>query len=173
MVALEKACNDSLKQDIDVPDEVESMATDDLYVDGIGDPVEDFARQLDELIISNAGMAGTSDSDDNIDDEIPFGYEQLPQDDDSNDEGGSSEFQDPGYTETDHDYLAEIPSQPITVSLDPAQDITQGTSELIKDIMKNITLPDNAIPGKLGEIHTRIKLVASDQVADQGLNECR
>ncbi|ORZ04776.1 hypothetical protein BCR42DRAFT_398562 [Absidia repens] len=128
------------------------------------DVVENFARQLDELCATTEDLC-TSD-----DEMVPFGYEQLPQEDedDGTDEIDEFDYNDnvknadsalpchSNVSTTDMSVLDEddvdrrelvLPiTAPLTISLDRNEAIPEETSTLIKDIMKKCELPDRAIP---------------------------
>ena len=129
---------------------------------------------------------------DDDDAQVPFGYEQLPQD---GDEDVSSDDNDLPNSQTDTNMMdcaldaPETPSNaaPFELRVDPNDNIPQrkpirppwhtfhlctmplmvrasrhfnfflrkcaATSDLIMGIMKNITLPDHAIPGRGGSSH--------------------
>ncbi|KAG2224045.1 hypothetical protein INT45_009631, partial [Circinella minor] len=116
------------------------------------DIVEDFARQLEQVCSispvktkSNDDNHTTKDQDsdddnDSMMNEIPFGYQQLAQDED---EGVS-------LTEDDGEDIEEEPmleqQEPPTVSLDESEEIPKDTANTIKSIMNNIKMPDHAVP---------------------------
>ncbi|KAI8074998.1 hypothetical protein BC940DRAFT_287173 [Gongronella butleri] len=119
-------------------------------IDPAFDVVEDFARQLDELCATTAQLDTYSDDDADDDAQVPFGYEQLPQD---GDDGTSSDDNDDNDDQESQENtnMMESPlnasnAEPLELRVDPNDNIPQPTSDLILGIMKNITLPDHAIP---------------------------
>ncbi|CAO3621573.1 unnamed protein product [Cunninghamella echinulata] len=134
------------------------------------DIVEDFARQLDELCM-NAPHVPDDDDDDEDEDEdeednVPFGYEQLPQDeegfgvlnseDDYNNEEEEEDINKKDTMLENSDVIMnDIEQQQIndsstlksfTIAVDTSEKLPTETSDLIMNIMKNIDLPDHAIP---------------------------
>ncbi|KAI8139497.1 hypothetical protein BJV82DRAFT_244883 [Fennellomyces sp. T-0311] len=69
-------------------------------------------------------------------DQVPFGYEQLAQDED---EGVS-------LSEDEEDEQNPVVEAPPTLALDKSEEIPEDTANQIKSIMSNIQLPDHAIP---------------------------
>ncbi|KAI8328191.1 hypothetical protein BC941DRAFT_445438 [Chlamydoabsidia padenii] len=83
--------------------------------------------------------------------EIPFGYEQLPQDDTDHDDGDNWANQDDGDGDVDVEVVhtnsvAQTRSSPLILTLNPEESISKETSTLIKDIMKTIQIPSHAVP---------------------------
>ncbi|CAO3588728.1 unnamed protein product [Absidia cylindrospora] len=126
------------------------------------DVVESFARQLDELCATTESLC-TSD-----DETIPFGYEQLPQEDEDDGTVEIDEFDyndiakevdglhsyasvkdisvlDEGDVDRFREQVLPVTST-LTISLDRNESIPEETSALIKDIMKKCELPNRAIP---------------------------
>ncbi|CAO3610967.1 unnamed protein product [Cunninghamella blakesleeana] len=121
----------------------------------------------------NTAHLHTSNDDDDDDDDsfVPFGYEQLPQDEE---EGfGVLNSEDEDYNEEElinndiklegtelsmsqndqqqiEDNLSTI--KPLIVRLDSSEKISTETSDLIMNIMKNVNLPDHAKPSWAKEI---------------------
>ncbi|KAI8096961.1 uncharacterized protein BX664DRAFT_70088 [Halteromyces radiatus] len=113
--------------------------------------------------------ATTMDMNTSDDEDIPFGYEQLPQDDNQDDDNDDDDdnMDDPNqqinsqnsidysyHTMEDEESMNDIDLQshvavetkPLTISLNPEDSISKETSNMILNIMKNIELPDSAVP---------------------------
>ncbi|KAI9313560.1 hypothetical protein BX666DRAFT_709784 [Dichotomocladium elegans] len=99
------------------------------------DVVEEFARQLEQAKVDNDSDGSISGDEG---DEIPFGYEQLPQDED---EGVSlsDETEETSSLPMEH---FEAPS----LALPPAEEISEDTANTIRTIMSTIQLSDRGIP---------------------------
>ncbi|KAI9301467.1 hypothetical protein BJ944DRAFT_243244 [Cunninghamella echinulata] len=129
------------------------------------DIVEDFARQLDELCMNAPHLQ--DDEDDDEDGDIPFGYEQLPQDEEgfgalNSDDDYNNEEEEENINKKDtmlensDIIMNEIEQQQqtidpstlksFTIAVDTSEKLPTETSDLIMNIMKNIDLPDHAIP---------------------------
>ncbi|SAM00612.1 hypothetical protein [Absidia glauca] len=113
------------------------------------DPVENFARQLDELCAATKDLSPSEDEDE----DIPFGYEQLPQEDEEesgdndNDDAEEVENAEMHNLKDDSDEVSvRSTASPLVLSLDPDESISEETSTLIKDIMKRIQVPGHAVP---------------------------
>ncbi|KAI9365216.1 hypothetical protein BD770DRAFT_406462 [Pilaira anomala] len=104
-------------------------STDDLSTD----IVEDFARQLDEVVRIQS---------DDDEDEDNFGYAMLPQDED--DEEGTNMYQALESDEEEED-VQDI-QDPFTIEVSSSDSLNPETTDLIKSIMANIQLSDEAIP---------------------------
>ncbi|GAA5803627.1 hypothetical protein EDC94DRAFT_585261 [Helicostylum pulchrum] len=103
--------------------EVELTSAEDMRVD----IVEEFARQLDEVVRIQ------SDEEEDDDDFDNFGYEPLPQDDDED-----------MYQQLESD--EEDAQDPLNIDVDSSASLKPETSDLIKSIMANIQLSDEAVP---------------------------
>ncbi|CAO3614245.1 unnamed protein product [Mucor fragilis] len=120
------------------------------------DIVEDFARQLDEVVRIQDAMdaavdevqeqqSQANDSDEEDDDDCMFGYQQLPQDDDDDENMyGQLASED----DDDDENQGDI-KDPLEIAVAEADQIQPETSDLIKSIMSNIKLSEDAIPGKI------------------------
>ncbi|KAL7318067.1 hypothetical protein PS15m_004339 [Mucor circinelloides] len=117
------------------------------------DIVEEFARQLDEVVrIQNAmdeevdevqeqSQVNVSDEDDDDDDDCMFGYQQLPQDDDEENMYGQLASED----DDDEENQVDI-KDPLQIEVAEADQLQPETFDLIKSIMSNIKLSEEAIP---------------------------
>ncbi|CDH50949.1 predicted protein [Lichtheimia corymbifera JMRC:FSU:9682] len=108
------------------------------------DVVEDFARQLEQVCsitpVHQTTHQQGSESDSESDNEIPFGYEQLAQEED---EGVSLTDED----EDDREPVIDLPQGPPTLSpLEKSEEISEDTANTIKSIMSKIQLSDQAVP---------------------------
>ncbi|KAI9023863.1 hypothetical protein CLU79DRAFT_121511 [Phycomyces nitens] len=118
------------------------------------DVVEDFARQLEAVCLNSRNDhdngAMDLDSDDNSDNDMdaPFGYEQIPQDDqgygqlESEDEEEDHAQRDT--IETIKEELAQVKAP--TLVLGKSDQVPEDTLALIKSIMGNIELSKDAMP---------------------------
>ncbi|GAB5588128.1 phosphate system positive regulatory protein pho81 [Umbelopsis nana] len=99
-----------------------------------GDVVEDFARRLDQIVLQQA-EATQQDSDDEYsqNDMDLFGYEQLPQDDNEDD--------DPLSAHSDVDTHAHFIPAPIQFEANKDTDIPEDQAEFIKNVMSKLQLP--------------------------------
>ncbi|KAL9553017.1 hypothetical protein MBANPS3_003482 [Mucor bainieri] len=120
------------------------------------DIVEDFARQLDEVVRIQDAMdaevdqvqeqqsqANDSDEDDDDGDRM-FGYQQLPQDDD--DDYEENMYGQLASEDEDNDGNEGDIKDPLQIDVAEADQIQPETSDLIKSIMSNIKLSEEAIP---------------------------
>ncbi|KAF1804030.1 hypothetical protein FB192DRAFT_1370886 [Mucor lusitanicus] len=119
------------------------------------DIVEDFARQLDEVVRIQDAMdaevdavqeqqSQTNDSDqDDDDDDRMFGYQQLPQDDNDDDEHMYGQL---ASDDDDEDENQGDIKDPLQIDVAEADQLQPETSDLIKSIMSNIKLSEDAIP---------------------------
>ncbi|KAL1935093.1 hypothetical protein VTP01DRAFT_4233 [Rhizomucor pusillus] len=92
--------------------------------------------ELPERLREACNVDTDANSDDDEDDElegVPFGYEQLPQDED---EGVSLDQDD------QQDRVLEAPS----ITLDKSEELPEETANTIKSIMSKIQIPESAIP---------------------------
>ncbi|CDS12995.1 hypothetical protein LRAMOSA05179 [Lichtheimia ramosa] len=106
------------------------------------DVVEDFARQLEQVcsITPVNPTQHSHESDSESENEIPFGYEQLAQEED---EGVSLTDED----EDDREPVIDLPQGPPTLSpLEKSEEISEDTANTIKSIMSKIKLSDQAVP---------------------------
>ncbi|KAI7885197.1 hypothetical protein K492DRAFT_204251 [Lichtheimia hyalospora FSU 10163] len=107
------------------------------------DIVEDFARQLEQVCsITPASQTQEGhESDSESENEIPFGYEQLAQEED---EGVSLTDED---EDDDREQVIDLPQGPPTLSpLEKSEEISEDTANTIKSIMSKIQLSDQAVP---------------------------
>ncbi|OAD08143.1 hypothetical protein MUCCIDRAFT_76938 [Mucor lusitanicus CBS 277.49] len=109
------------------------------------DIVEDFARQLDEEVDAvQEQQSQTNDSDqDDDDDDRMFGYQQLPQDDNDDDEHMYGQL---ASDDDDEDENQGDIKDPLQIDVAEADQLQPETSDLIKSIMSNIKLSEDAIP---------------------------
>ncbi|KAK4520174.1 ribosomal 40S subunit protein S18B [Mucor velutinosus] len=119
------------------------------------DIVEDFARQLDEVVRIQDAMdaevdevqeqrSQANDSDEDDDDDRMFGYQQLPQDDDEEEEHMYGQLA----SEDDDDENQIDIKGPLQIDVAEADQLQPETFDQIKSIMSNIRLSEEAIPGK-------------------------
>ncbi|KAI9473681.1 MAG: hypothetical protein EXX96DRAFT_578930 [Benjaminiella poitrasii] len=99
------------------------------------DIVEDFARQLDEIV--NIRGDNNEEEEEEFNDDH-FGYQALPQDEDEYHQLNSDE---------EDDCLNVELKEPLTIDLQPSERLSPETTDLIKSIMNNVQLSDRAIPG--------------------------
>lgn len=99
------------------------------------DIVEDFARQLDQVV-----RLQQQDEDDEQD-EDGFGYQQLPQEEEDMYQPLESD------EEEEDEQIETVDIQgPLDIEIDPSTRLNPETSDLIKSIMTNIQLSNDAIP---------------------------
>ncbi|KAI8882323.1 hypothetical protein K501DRAFT_251561 [Backusella circina FSU 941] len=107
------------------------------------DIVEEFARQLDQIVrIQDEQELYTepmNDDDDSVDYD-DMGYQQLPQDDNDNDG-----FYPPIESDDEEEDAVDMRA-PVSIKISPSQTMDPGTTDLIKSIMNNISLPEESIP---------------------------
>ncbi|KAI9268336.1 hypothetical protein BDA99DRAFT_558492 [Phascolomyces articulosus] len=122
------------------------------------DVVEDFARQLEKVCAISPSMTThhqdendngyttiqdqESDDHDSVMDQVPHGYQQLAQDEDE----GVSLIEDEEGEQQEEEYRVQQLQDPLRVSLDKSEEIPEDTANTIKSIMKNIQMPDHAVP---------------------------
>ncbi|KAI7898174.1 uncharacterized protein BX663DRAFT_525947 [Cokeromyces recurvatus] len=100
------------------------------------DIVEDFAKQLDKIVHIQENNSSETDEEEELD---TFGYQALPQED--NYQLLDSDDEDHSYTLEKETYI-EAP----IIELEPSERLSSDTTNLIKSIMNNIQLSDEAIP---------------------------
>ncbi|KAI8095258.1 hypothetical protein BDF21DRAFT_405534 [Thamnidium elegans] len=117
-----------MKQDRQVDEHEEDMEVELTSAEDMrADIVEEFARQLDEVVRIQ------SDDEEEEDDFDNFGYEPLPQDDEED-----------MYQQLESD--EEDVQGPLHIEVESLASLKPETSDLIKSIMTNIQLSDEAVP---------------------------
>ncbi|KAI9496674.1 hypothetical protein BDB00DRAFT_808294 [Zychaea mexicana] len=112
-------------------------------------------------------MSDDDIDDDSLTDQVPFGYQQLAQDEDegvSLTENADDDSSSDGQREGTHMTIAEAPP---TVSLDKTEEIPEDTANTIKSIMGSIQMPDHAIPEWAKAIPESMWLPQYQQQQDQ------
>ncbi|GAA5809740.1 hypothetical protein MFLAVUS_003153 [Mucor flavus] len=119
-----------MKQDRQVDEQEEDMEVELTSAEDMrADIVEEFARQLDKVV----RIQSDDDEEEEEDDFDNFGYEALPQDDDED-----------MYQQLESD--EEDVQDPLHIEVDSSASLKPETSDLIKSIMANIQLSDEAVP---------------------------
>ncbi|CEP14314.1 hypothetical protein [Parasitella parasitica] len=130
------------------------------------DIVEDFARQLDQVVRIQDMMVEEFqevreqqqlDDSDQDDEKVIFGYQQLPQDDVDN--GFDQLASDDDEEKQDEVNQASI-KESLKLEVAASDQLKPETSDLIKSIMSNIRLSDEAIPASHTQIKAKTKIFA-------------
>ncbi|KAI8390214.1 hypothetical protein BD560DRAFT_419337 [Blakeslea trispora] len=102
------------------------------------DFVEDFARQLDSIVRIQDDNREEVQEEEEFVNEDTYGYQQIPQDEDMYQQLMSDEEEEE-VEEADLD-------APLVIEVEPSNQLNSETSDLIKSIMSNIQLSNDAIP---------------------------
>ncbi|KAL1922470.1 uncharacterized protein VTP21DRAFT_10009 [Calcarisporiella thermophila] len=119
-----------------------------------GDVVEDFAKQLDELCLNSHSRPNPDNVDDPAEEDAAYsedpsalGYVQLPRSDDEHSDEDDEDLNECNDNPIDNDEsLNSSLNSPPVIKIGRDSEMNKDDLELINAVMKNIQMPESAIP---------------------------